>query len=75
MNVTCYYSLESNPEVGILVLDLLISYINYSPILIFDINIENFCVSHGHIDDNFLEKILCHSRDSNHRYPVLALTN
>ena len=27
-------------------------------------------ISDGHIDDNFLDKNLCHSRDSNHRSPV-----
>ena len=27
-------------------------------------------ISDGHIDDNFWEKNLCHSRDSNHRSPV-----
>ena len=27
-------------------------------------------ISDGHLDDNFWEKNLCHSRDSNHRSPV-----
>ena len=27
-------------------------------------------ISDGDVDDNFLEKNLCHSRDSNHRSPV-----
>ena len=34
------------------------------------INIENVYIR-GQIDVNFLEKNLCHSRDSNHRSPVL----
>ena len=30
----------------------------------------NIFISDGHIDDNFGEKNVCHSRDSNHRSPV-----
>ena len=50
VNVTCYYSLESNPRVGILVLDLLILT---SHLVLIDINIEYFFYIRGHIDVNF----------------------
>ena len=48
MNASCYNSLESNPQVGIISLDLLISA---SHLVLNDINIENFFISDRHIDD------------------------
>ena len=61
---------ESNPQVSILVW----IYLHISSHLVLGLDmtlILKIFISDGHIDDNFLEKNLCHSRDSNHRSPVL----
>ena len=49
---------------------LLLIVANRSPIDLYLTLLLKIFIPDGHIDDKFLEKNLCHSRDSNHRSPV-----